>query len=177
MAFTLLASDPLTGHPRYNIDYPIAERGYKDDVMLLQVLLNIWYFDLADVSHPLGFVPPAKVRGRLVEDGKMGDQTGELSIHCYGEFVKQGADLTALWTPGGDQIDPMRQRGERSTLTHKHYFMDFLNEACSRGDVEKNLGRYAFLRWDPSVPELLRNALMRTRATAYQYGGTDLELD
>jgi hypothetical protein len=168
MAFTVDYTDPLTGHPRYNIDESIStDGGEKEDLRLIQVLINMLYFDLADQGRPRGFKAPEK--RRLVEDGLMGDHTANFVDHCWRTFIKNGANLAPIWSVGASTIDPMRRRGELSTLMHVNYFLDLLNENVSYFDVEAKLGRYPLLRWDEKVPAALRNALKTVKSTAAKY--------
>lgn len=167
MAFTIDFTDPTTGHPRYNFDFAIGPATHGDDVQLLQVLLNMLYFDLADSTRPRGFIPPRNKR--LVEDGKVGDRTIELTVQCYERMIKIGENLAPLDSVAGSQLDPMRQPGERSHILQVVYFIDALNDNVSFADSIAGLGRYPLLAFDPTVPDALRNALKTVKTTAGQY--------
>lgn len=167
MAYTIDFTDPETGHPRYNFDFSIGTATRGDDVQLLQVLLNMLYFDLADQSRPRGFIPPRNKR--LVEDGKIGERTIELVEQCYTRMLKIGENLAPLDSVASSQLDPMRRPGERSHIMHVNYFIDVLNDDVSVADSDAGLGRYPLLAFDPTVPDALRNALKTVKTTASQY--------
>lgn len=171
MAFTVKFSDPATGHPRYNFDQTIRKGARGADLQLLQVLLNLLYFDLAPTSAPFGFVPPS---GRLVEDGFEGPETAKFVSHCRSQFLENGAGLVDLQEhPEARGLDPMRQPGQKSTRLKVQYFIDVLNENVSAMDASQRLGRYARLSSDQRVPLQLRNALKTVKLTAnkYMFGG------
>jgi len=167
MAFTLDFTDPLNGQPRYNIDFAIGKFDRKSDVMLLQVLLNLLYFDLASGSAALGFVAPAKER--LKEDGKLGDLTSRFIVATYLQLLKNSANLAPFVSRGADTLDPMRAPGERSKLMNVNYFIDVLQDNISFLDAQQQFGRYGLLRFDNDVPAHLRNALKTVKDTAAQY--------
>ncbi len=167
MAFTVDFKDPTTGHPRYNFDESVRKGGHGIDVELLQVLLNMLYFDLADGSAAFGFVPPT---ARLIEDGKLGKDTITLSTHCYHQLEKNGAPLAnTAEHPEARGLDPMRKPGERSRILKVRYFIDLLNENVSFFDAQSNLGRFALLPFDNAVPRGLRNALKTVKSKANKY--------
>lgn len=170
MAFTISSfRDPLTGHPRYNSDQTMRKGSRGQDVELLQVLLNMLYFDQAKESAILGFVPPT---ARLDEDGVVGKDTVKLTIHCYGNFQDLGAPLADLAEhPEARGVDPMRKPGERSTRLKVRYFLDLLQDMVSFNDSKLSLGRYAKLASDTSIPRGLRNALktVKPKAAKYQF--------
>lgn len=171
MAFTVRFQDPFTGHPRYNFDQTVRKGSRGVDVQLLQVLLNMLYFDLSERTGPMGFVTEVP---RLVEDGIDGPQTRELAGHCRSIFIESGINLVNLNEhPEGRGLDPMRQPGEASTRLKVTYFIDSLNRIVSNFDAALGLNRYAFLAFDDQVPLALRNALKTVKTTAlkYQFGG------
>ncbi len=172
MAFTLDYADPNTGQPRYNIDQSInAYGGEREDVRLVQVLLNLLYFDCAQGgernARSFGFEAPEKKR--LVEDGWMGEHTATFIEHAWQRMLKNGHDLAELRSAGGQSIDPMRQHHEKSTLMHVSYFLDVLQDYVSNLDVELGLKRFGYLRWDERVNVSLRNQLKYVKHTAAQY--------
>lgn len=167
MAFTVDFKDPTTGHPRYNFDETIRKGGRGIDVQLLQVLVNMLYFDLAAVSAPFGFIPNTP---RLTEDGILGTDTIKLSTLCYHQFEKNGAPLAnTAEHPEARGLDPMRKPGERSRILVVRYFIDLLNENVSFFDAQTNFGRFALLAFDKQVPTGLRNALKTVKAKANKY--------
>jgi hypothetical protein len=167
MAFTVNFRDPTTGHPRYNFDQSVRKGGRGVDVELLQVLLNMLYFDLAKASAALGFVPPTE---RLIEDGIVGPDTIKLATHCYHQLEKNGAPLANTDEhPEARGLDPMRQPGERSRILVVRYFIDLLNDNVSFFDAQTGLGRYALLPFDRQIPRGLRNALKTVKAKADKY--------
>jgi hypothetical protein len=167
MAFTVDFTDPTTGHPRYNFDDTVRKGQHSTDAMLLQVLLNMLYFDLAEGSAPLGFVP---VTSRLDEDGIVGPDTRKLSSHCYHQFQLNGANLANVEEhPEARGLDPMRAVGELSHRLQVQYFIDVLNANVSFLDADAGLGRYTMLAFDDKVPARLRNALKTVKSTANKY--------
>lgn len=171
MAFTVRFQDPVTGHPRYNFDQTIRKGSRGTDYQLLQVLLNMLYFDEADATRPVGFEPPVP---RLVEDGIDGPQTRQLAAHCRERFIRAGINLVSLDEhPEGRGLDPMRIPGQSSTRLKVTYFIDALNSTVSNFDALLDLKRYPRLAFDNQVPLPLRNALktVKTTANKYRFGG------
>lgn len=167
MAFTVDFTDPTTGHPRYNFDETVRKGANTVDGELLQVLLNMLYFDLAKVSAPMGFVP---VTPRLAEDGIIGPDTRKLASHCYHQFEANGASLANVDEhPEAKGLDPMRAPGELSHRLHVQYFIDVLNGNVSFFDADTGLGRYAMLPFDETIPRRLRNSLKTVKTTANKY--------
>ena len=169
MAFTIKDFiDPTTGHPRYNIDQTLRSGSRGVDTQLLQVLLNMLYFDLAPAAARFGLVPPVP---RLVEDGIAGSQTGILTNHFFDNAPKAALLVDRSQHPEAGGVDPMRKPNQLSTRLKVRFFIDALNLACSSFSVQLGQTRYPLLRTDPTVPVALRNALktVKLKATKYQF--------
>ena len=166
MAFTLDFVDPVTGHPRYNIDQTLRAGSRGVDAQLLQVLLNMLYFDLAPAAARFGLVPPTE---RLVEDGKLGQQSVLLGSHFFENAPKAAQLVNRREHPEASGIDPMRRPNELSKRLKVRFYMDALNLACSSFSVQLGQTRYALLRSDSSVPIALRNALKTVKSKADKY--------
>ena len=173
MAFTVKFTDPLTGHPRYNIDQSL--RGFvrpaSADAMLVQVLLNLLYFDLSSVSVPLGHeLPTGRLQGPLKVDGLIELETLKLINHSADVFLKNGRGvLNPVGHPEALGVDPMRVPGEPSPRLKIRFYIDILNEEVSVLDADIGLNKYAFLRFDPTLPRLLLNSLKTVKSKANKY--------
>ncbi len=170
MAFTVDFTDPATGHPRYNIDQTLRKGSRGTDARLLQVLLNLLYFDLAAPASRFGFIPPTE---RLDEDGVLGSQSVLLANHFASTATSSAGMVDLRQHPEAGGIDPMRKPGELSTRLKVRYYIDALNLACSSFSAQTSHPRYALLRSDPTVPVELRNALktIKAKADKYKFGG------
>lgn len=172
MAFTVLNfKSPGANHPRYNFDQTLVVGSRGNDAKLLQVLLNMFYFDQAKEALARGFVP---LTDRLVEDGIIGHDTTVLASDFKEKAFQLGSgNLSGFEHPEAQGLDPMRKPGELSPRLKKRYFIDLLNDVVSTFDAKLKLGKYPLLASDPSVPVSLRNALSRQKSVAdkYRFGG------
>ena len=170
MAFTVIFTDPATGHPRFNIDQTLNFGSQGADVELLQVLLNMLYFDLQPGSGRLGFVPPTE---QLKEDGIFGLETQKLGRHFFATVQKRAGLFDPGKNPEATGIDPMRAPNELSHRLKVRYIIDALNISCSSVSAQSGNTRYQKLASDTGIPVRLRNALRVRKKTAdkYRFGG------
>lgn len=166
MAFTVNFTDPATGHPRFNFDQTLTTGSRGADVQLLQVLLNMLYFDLSPASSRFNFVASTD---RLSEDGILGKQTASLT----NDFIVQARTSANLFNirdnPEAAGIDPMRKPGELSPRLKVRFVIDALNTFCSSFSSQLGIDRYRRLASDPKTPTQLRNALKTVKSTANKY--------
>ena len=170
MAFTVDFIDQTTGHPRFNVDQTVRRGTRGPDGTLIQVLLNLLYFDLQPAAARFGFTPPTD---RLVEDGIVGDQTVILASHFFDAAPKSAGLVDFTQHPEAVGVDPMRAPGQLSTRLHVRYFMDALNTFCSSLSAQLGNDRFRLLASAKSTPVSLRNALRTRKAVAdkYRFGG------
>lgn len=110
----------------YNIDHHVSTfgGGAKVDVMLLQALFRIFYYEYQGYG---GIDPPGGSSGVIKVDGICGAQL-RMHIHHYQNYLMiRGATKT---TDG--VICPYKKQGMLTTHTHVKYQLEILNAQCYR---------------------------------------------
>ncbi|MGJ7525826.1 peptidoglycan-binding domain-containing protein [Variovorax sp. GB1P17] len=165
MAHTYITN--LGGHA-YNIDWAVGVTGTnaKADVMLVQSLFNILYFDHdgnPGESRSQRYFPPADA-GPLAVDGYYGPLTQR--------FIDQFEDTLRAadgWTMRPDRrMDPF-MGGSPSPIQHEAYALTLLVRFCHFGDIDTGRYSYRDLPINPSTSPTLRDALHRRKKVPDQY--------
>lgn len=151
----------------YNIDWSVGRIGSNlhDDVMLVQALLRIFYYELEDAAGP-GYEPPPGESGIDV-DGWIGKHTQAHITQFQTQMKAKGYNIMQ------DGIfDPYRVHSMASTVSKTIYTIDFLNNGCANLCDQKGLNNYDNLANRQDIPQQLRNALKTVKKTAnkYKYG-------
>ena len=116
---------PSTEKKIYNFDQQVrtfAGGGDQVDVMLLQALFRIFYYEFANFGS---IPPPARTTGIIKVDGIVGGQT-RLHIDHFQQFLKRN-NLTA--TADGI-IDPFKKQGVSTPHTRRQFQLVVLNGMC-----------------------------------------------
>ncbi|WP_198088995.1 peptidoglycan-binding domain-containing protein [Variovorax sp. E3] len=155
-----------SGNPRlaYNIDWSVGLIGSntREDVMLVQALLRIFYYELMGFND--GFDPPPGETEVIAVDGAKGPITQRHIVHFQQQAIARGSNLRA------DGIfDPFRAVGASSTLSKTRYALDLLNNGCANLCDRQGIDNYTNLPNRQDVPQLLRSALKRVKKTANKY--------
>lgn len=148
----------------YNIDWSVGRIGSntREDVMLVQALFKIFYYELVGYDPPPGSTT-------IVVDGRYGPITQTHITHFQQQAIEDGKKVQA------DGIfDPFRKPGSGALSPNSKsvYALDLLNNCCAvfcerQGmDVENN---YINLPNRQDMPLSLRNALKRVKKTANKY--------
>jgi hypothetical protein len=158
-------SEQLLGTVReYNIDYPVGAgaANLKDDVMLVQTLLHILYFETDPEETGHNFTPlPGE---EIAVSGECDPTTRRYIVHFKKEVMRLG------WRLHPDEVfDPMRDNepNKKSTLSKTYYAFSRLLNVCGT----TNPRRTDNIPEERSTPRLLAQALRQTRRTARKYGG------
>jgi hypothetical protein len=149
----------------FNIDFSVGRGGEElpDDIMLVQMLLRIVYFENEISGFP-----------RLTdheEEIKVNGHTPDLLMYRYivhfkNQIIKKGVHLHP------DKIfDPMRDNDpdKKSTISRTLYAFSRLQNLCANNAPE----RFGSFAEDETTPEMLRTALRQTRKTARKYSFVD----
>lgn len=110
----------------YNFDRPVSRfgGGSKTDVMLLQALFRMMYYEFPEGGQ-FKFPPPVQSTGTIVVDGTCGPQT---RIHID-TFERQVNALQNSVSSDG-VIDPYPAVNAKTTKFKNKFKLDFLNSAC-----------------------------------------------
>ena len=168
MAFSTYVIDPSDssrGADRCNVDWSVGRLGVnmREDVMLVQALLDIFYWKLHGLTEPT-LTPPPEDQGIEV-DGYMGPITQRHITRFQQQCKARGYDV---WQDG--LFDPFRRAGDLSTRTRTRYAIELLNNACQKYCTAHNATYYGDLfNGQNPYPLLLRNALRTRKDTANQY--------
>ncbi|MDN3920030.1 peptidoglycan-binding protein [Roseateles violae] len=162
MAFVTTFRSPKGNVSRaYNIDFSVgaAADNQPVDVMLVQALMRILYYEIGDP-----FSPPPGDSGIEV-DGLFGPVT-----------MRHIADLQRKIKAGGFAVrldgvlDPFRAQGQLSTLAKVRYVLEILNDTCFDHCRRRNMPAYKELPSRTDIPTELRGALNQPeRSTARKY--------
>ncbi|MBS0428105.1 MAG: peptidoglycan-binding protein [Proteobacteria bacterium] len=166
MAFTaVLTTQSSQPFPAYNVDWAVGRIGSnaRDDVMLVQALLRIFYYELMGFTD-VGFEPPPNATDPIAVDGRIGPITQSHIVHFQSQIAAKGSPTTQ------DGIfDPFRGPGQLSTITHSRYSLDALNSGCNHFCNKQGIDNYRNLPNRQDVPAALRAALRTHKSTAAQY--------
>ena len=144
----------------YNLDFHVSAfgGGSKVDVMLLQALFRLFYYEYQGSGS---IEPPGGSSGVIEIDGICGPQT-RMHIHHYQSYLKgQGATMTI-----DGVICPYKKQGMLTSHTHVKYQLEILNAqcyklACDCGDeyAHQRIADPKFHSAAEIYPPALRNAL------------------
>ncbi|MBB3639975.1 MULTISPECIES: peptidoglycan-binding domain-containing protein [Variovorax] len=162
-------STPLIGKSgdlltAYNIDWSVGRIGSntREDVMLVQALFKIFYYELLGFNHDLD--PPPGQTEVIVVDGYYGPITQKHITHFQAQAIALGQKVL----PDGI-FDPFRAPGASSTLSKSRYALDLLNNGCANCCKEQGIDNYTNLPNRADMPLLLRSALKKVKKTASKY--------
>lgn len=159
--FVSTSGKPLTA---YNTDWSVGQIGAntREDVMLVQALLKIFYYELLGFNHD--FDPPPGQTDAIAVDGLKGPITQKHITHFQQQAIARGRKLL----PDGI-FDPFRAPGASSTLSKSRYALDLLNNGCANCCEEQGIDNYSNLPQREDMPLLLRSALKRVKKNANKY--------
>ncbi len=148
----------------YNSDWSVGRIGSntREDVMLVQALFKIFYYELLGFNHD--FDPPPGGNEVIVVDGYYGPVTLKHITHFQEQAIARGRKVL----PDGI-FDPFREPGASSTISKTRYALDLLNNGCANCCGEQNIDNYTNLPNREDMPALLRNALKRVKKKASKY--------
>ncbi|QFZ82010.1 MULTISPECIES: peptidoglycan-binding domain-containing protein [Variovorax] len=148
----------------YNIDWSVGQIGAntREDVMLVQALLKIFYYELLGFNHDHD--PPPGETAVIEVDGLKGPITQRHITHFQEQLIARGSHLV----PDGI-FDPFRKPGAVTTQTKSRYALDLLNNGCANACAEQNVDYYTNLPNRTDMPPLLRSALKRVKKSANKY--------
>jgi len=156
------------GGSAYNIDWAVGVTGTnaRADVMLIQSLFNILYFDHEGnpgEGRSQRYDPPADA-APLAVDGYYGPLT-QRYIDQF-EDTLRAADS---WTMRPDRrMDPFMGNSP-SSIQHETYALTLLSRYCHFGDIDTGTYSYRDLPNNPATPLTLRNALHQRKKVPDQY--------
>lgn len=151
----------------YNIDFPVgagARGNVPEDVMLVQLLFRILYFEVA-LSGGDAFVPPAG-HTTIEVDGKFGPATARFVVHWQKFCRDQGMNVLL-----DGVIDPMRGMEESSTRSRTRYAIEILNHTCFAQCRKLGIANYDDLANRTDIPLALASAVKSHRTLARAYAG------
>lgn len=169
MAFTTKFNsyyDPTVLRTAYNIDWSVGRGGSngREDVMLVQALFRIWFWETMQVGDDIMPVPPGETEVIKV-DGWWGPSTQRYIDHFKQEAIKRGADITSDVV-----MDPFRETTwAKSRISKTDYALGVLVGKCARNCEANGETFYVNLPNRQDVPLQLRNALKMVKSTANQY--------
>ena len=148
----------------YHIDRAVGRIGSntREDVMLVQALFKIFYYELLGFNHDLD--PPPGQTEVIVVDGYYGPITQKHITHFQAQAIALGQKVL----PDGI-FDPFRAPGASSTLSKSRYALDLLNNGCANCCKEQGIDNYTNLPNRADMPLLLRSALKKVKKTASKY--------
>ena len=151
-------------HTTYNSDWSVGRIGSntREDVMLVQALFKIFYYELLGFNHD--FDPPPGATEVIVVDGYYGPVTQKHITHFQEQAIARGRKVL----PDGI-FDPFREPGASSTISKTRYALDLLNNGCANCCKEQGIDNYTNLPNREDMPTLLRSALKRVKKTASKY--------
>lgn len=144
----------------YNIDWAVGSIGsnIREDVMLVQALLRIFYYE-SSVAQP-----PPESTGPITVDGRCGPITRAHIVHFQRLAAEKGYPVHQ-----DGAFDPYRAGGQVSTLTKSRYSMELLNNGCYSADKRNSTRFHKDLPIRDDIPVTLRSALKTHKQTAKQY--------
>lgn len=153
----------------YNVDYSVGlgGRNMPVDAKLVQALLRLCYYDLADQDGALA--PPPGVTEPIAVDGIIGPITRRHIMHFQQQHVQMG-----IPTLIDGKFDPFKAQNQLSGISHVAYTFESLNRVCSNVCMDAGIDWFRHLEERSYVAEHvdLYFAIMGvTRFTAHQYGG------
>jgi peptidoglycan hydrolase-like protein with peptidoglycan-binding domain len=164
MAYTFTFIGKKTGgiFKGYNLDYAVgpSSRNITDDVMLVQRLFNVLYFESLDEALRAEFPAPGPA---LVVDGKYGTNTKKFIEDFKKRLRAAGTNIYP-----DHVMDPFRNNepeGE-STISKTKYAFGMLLAASRQANPDV----YDTLAQDTNNPMVLRVAISMTSPGAEQYG-------
>ena len=165
MAFTTTATGS-TGvvSQTYNIDWSVGQLGpnAKADVMLVQALLKIFYYELLGFND--GLDPPPGESAVIKVDGIKGPITQRHITHFQRQMAARGKTMVQ------DGIfDPFRESGQKSTITKSSYALQLLNNGCWFLCGKEGVNYYDNLPNREDMPLELRSSLKVVKKKANKY--------
>jgi hypothetical protein len=148
----------------YNVDYAVGQRAcnFQQDVMLVQALLRIAYFEVRD-GPKRTFDPPAGLDSIGV-DGICGPNTNRFIQHYQDQSRANGQDVLC-----DGRFDPSREYTQLSYVSKTAYVIELLNNHCYHSCHEMGADYYTRLPYREDVPPALRYALRTCKKMARQY--------
>lgn len=164
MAFvtTFVGKESHKGSNAYNVDFSVglgARGNQPPDIMLVQALLRIAHFE---VANPL---PPPPGDKSIEVDGKLGPVTMRFIINAQrlAKANKQKVLLDGIF-------DPFRSQGEFSHIAKVRYTLEMLNDACFLLCDTQGIDNYVALpSRDDIPPALIADLAQPRRDVARQY--------
>jgi hypothetical protein len=157
----MFVREDSTQRRSFNIDWPVgrAATNAQDDVMLVQTLLHIVYFEqLPHIDAPM--IRPAAPE---IEVTGICDSTTRAYIMQFKQYlVKTGIPIYL-----DEVLDPFRDNDffKKSTITRTVYAFARLVLRAAR----LNPPRFDTITENPATPLVLRKALRQTRKNALKY--------
>lgn len=156
------------GGSAFNLDWAVGATGTNGqaDVMLIQSLFNILYFDHEGnpgEGRSQRYFPPGDTAA-LVVDGRYGPLTQRYIDHF--QDTLRAADA---WSMRPDhRMDPFFG-SSYSPIQHEPYALTLLSRYCHFGDLDTGVYSYRDLPNNPETPIVLRNALHQRKKVPAQY--------
>lgn len=171
MAFCQLNKTPTARIvSTYNVDQAVGTRGWNlpDDVMLVQALMNIYYWKLLGFNG--GDDPPPGETEPLTVDGICGPLTRKHILHFQMQQLKERN--RPIDTDG--RLDPAKGYMQATRLTHHQYSLEMLNALCRTACHKQGVDYYTALPHAPDTPATLKAALRvhKPVAAAYLHRGS-----
>jgi len=166
MAFTMTFKGKSSGtlYQTYNVDWSVGRIGsnIKEDVMLVQALFRIFYYELMGFTDADFEPPPGEPV--IVVDGWIGPATNRHIVHFQRQMVATGRKVMQ------DGIfDPFRAPDQATTITKSRYALELLNNACDHYCKKNGVDYYTNLPNRTDMPLSLRAALQTVKTTANKY--------
>lgn len=149
----------------YNVDYAVGHWGcnFKEDVMLVQALLRIAYYEVRDGPRQT-FEPPAGFDTPIAVDGICGPNTTRFIQHYQDQSRSAGQDVLC-----DGRFDPSRAYTQLSSISHTKYSIELLNNHCFHACHAMGVDYYTRLGYREDIPPSLRYALRTCKKMARQY--------
>jgi len=166
MAFTMTFKGKTSGtlHKIYNVDWSVGKIGsnIQEDVMLVQALFRIFYYELMGFTDAEFEPPPGEPV--IVVDGWIGPATHRHIVHFQRQMVASGRKVLQ------DGIfDPFRALEQVSTISKTRYALELLNNGCANYCTKNGVDYYTNLPNRTDMPLALRSALKTVKTTANKY--------
>ena len=171
MAFTntFVSNKTQQLNTTYNLDWPVGRLGtnMSEDVMLVQALSNMLYWELKGLTADAGLTAPPGETAPLTVDGIMGPFTQKYISNFQSQLMARGVSSSCDGT-----FDPARQYYALTSRTHEKYQIKVLNDLCFWTCSSRGMRNYDNLAAREDIPIQLRSALRTVKATArkYQHG-------